>query len=260
MDAPVRQIWTPLGLIVRESLKVNPIVKLLRPIRRWLIRQTRIPRVGAVNFGDLARLEPVSRDWGFDRGTPIDRYYIENFLKRHSGDIRGRVLEVADNEYTLKFGGNNVAESHVLHPVAGNPRATVVGDLGTGNGLPDACFDCIICTQTLQFVYPLHRAVESLFRMLKKRGVLLVTVPGISQISREDMANTGDYWRFTTASLEKLLIENFGDEVTVECAGNVYAATAFLQGIATEESDLASLQTTDPQYQMMLLGRAVRQG
>mgnify|MGYP006961430571 CR=1 FL=1 len=31
------------------------------------------------------RTEPVSRRFGYDRGTPIDRYYIENFLARQAG-------------------------------------------------------------------------------------------------------------------------------------------------------------------------------
>lgn len=190
----------------------------------------------------------------------MDRFYIERFLERHAADIRGHVLEVADNEYTRRFGGDRVATSDVLHPGADNPRATVIGDLATGEGLPGDRFDCIVCTQTLQFIYPVHRAFGNLFKMLKPGGVLLLTVPGISQISREDMAQTGDYWRFTTASLEMLLADAFGEEITVEPAGNVYAATAFLQGVATEELDSSSLEMADPQYQMMLLGRAVRQG
>src|SRR5215218_7850047 len=28
---------------------------------------------------------PVSREWGFDRGTPVDRYYVECFLARFAG-------------------------------------------------------------------------------------------------------------------------------------------------------------------------------
>jgi len=237
---------------------VKRLAKLLRPVRRWFIRQTRLPRVGSVDFGDLASLEPISRDFGFDRGTPVDRFYIERFLDRHANDISGRVLEVADNEYTLRFGRSKVSVSDVLHPVPGNPRATVIGDLGTGEGLPSRCFDCIICTQTLQFVYPVNYGVSTLYRMLKEGGVLLISVPGISQISREDVVEASNYWRFTTVSLEKLLTDHFGKEVTVEHAGNVYAATAFLQGIALEELHRPSLEVADPQYQMMLLGRAVR--
>jgi hypothetical protein len=49
-----------------------------------------IPQPGAVDFGDLRRLAPVSRHFGVDRGTALDRYYIEGFLARHATDVRGR--------------------------------------------------------------------------------------------------------------------------------------------------------------------------
>ena len=59
------------------------------------------PPVGTVRRLGLRRTEPISRAYGFDRGTPVDRHYIEAFLQRHApspdysaGDIRGRVLEV----------------------------------------------------------------------------------------------------------------------------------------------------------------------
>jgi hypothetical protein len=39
----------------------------------------------------IGGLEPISRAFGYDRGTPIDRYYLDRFLDEHNGDIRGRV-------------------------------------------------------------------------------------------------------------------------------------------------------------------------
>ncbi|MDH4031207.1 MAG: class I SAM-dependent methyltransferase [Chromatiales bacterium] len=234
------------------------LVRSVRPLRRWLVRQTRRPRVGAVDLGDLNRLEPVSRDWGFDRGTPVDRLYIERFLGAHADDIQGRVLEVADNTYTKQFGGHRVDRSDVLHPVPGNPRATLVADLGTGEGVRDDLFDCIICTQTLQLIYRVETAIDSLSRLLKPSGVLLLTVPGISQICREDMEETGDYWRFTTASLERLLRPAFGDAIEIHTVGNVYSTTAFIQGLAAEELDVEALDHVDKQFQMLLTARAVK--
>ncbi len=76
-----------------------------------LIRRTRTPAVGKV---DLGRVKPLSQDWGFDRGKPIDRYYIERFLAGHSDDVRGRVLEIGSNDYTLRFGGDRVARSRAI--------------------------------------------------------------------------------------------------------------------------------------------------
>ena len=60
------------------------------------------------------RLEPLSRRFGLSRGLPIDRYYIEKFLEKNHRDIRGRVLEIADRNYTVKFGGQRVIKSDVM--------------------------------------------------------------------------------------------------------------------------------------------------
>ena len=54
---------------------------------------------------------PISQKFGFDRGTPVDRYYIEVFLAAYSRDIRGRALEVGDASYCRKFGTGIVART-----------------------------------------------------------------------------------------------------------------------------------------------------
>jgi len=215
--------------------------------------------VGTVQLGDLARLTPISRDWGFDRGRPIDRLFIERFMQSWAADIHGHVLEVSNNDYSVRFGGDRVTRSDILHPDEGNPRATVVADLAVPNAELEGRFDCIVCTQTLQLVYDFREAVSQLRRWLKPGGVALVSVPGISQISREDMQQTGDYWRFTGAAVRRMFAEEFGeDAIRVEVLGNVLAATAFLHGIAAEEFDEADLLEADPQFQMLTTVRAVR--
>ena len=230
-----------------------------RSARRTLIRATRRPGIGSVRLGDLDRLTPVSRDYGFDRGTPIDRVYIERFLAAHAGDVRGRVLEVAGNDYTLRYGGERVTRGDVLHPTEGNPRATVIADLAKPTPSLEGRYDCIICTQTLQYVYEVGAAVTQLHLWLKRGGVVLASVPGIAQVSREDMEQTGDYWRFTGASVRRMFANEFGAAaVDVEVHGNVLAALAFLHGIAAEELDEAAFFDADPQFHMLMTVRAVR--
>jgi SAM-dependent methyltransferase len=202
-------------------------------------------------------LEPVSRVFGFDRGKPIDRHYIESFLQQHAADIRGTVLEVGDREYTSRFGGAVVTCSEVLHAVAGNPEATIVGDLATGKGIINENFDCIILTQTLPFIYEFQQAVSHCMRGLKPGGVVLATLPGISQISRYDMDRWGDYWRFTDASARRLFEDVFGvGNVQVESQGNVLVACAFLHGLAAEELKPSELAYHDPDYQVSICVRA----
>jgi SAM-dependent methyltransferase len=203
--------------------------------------------------------EPVSEVFGLDRGQAVDRHYIEGFLAANAKRITGRVLEIADDAYARRF-GHGVEQIDVLHAVAGNPKATIVGDLQDADTLPAEAFDCILLPQTLQFIVDPAAALASCRRALKPGGAVLATVPGISQVSRYDMDRWGDYWRFTDRGAEKLFGRAFGDgdDVTVEAHGNAAAATAFLQGIAVEEMPRATLDAHHRDYPLVVTVVATR--
>jgi FkbM family methyltransferase len=206
---------------------------------------------------EINRVEPISRLFGFDRGTPIDRYYIETFLKQSRSYIRGRVLEIGDNTYTKKY-GEGVTQSEVLNAVS-SPQATIVGDLATGKNIPETAFDCIILTQTLLCIYDIKSAVQHTIKALKPGGTVLITVPGISQISRYDMERWGDYWRFTDKSLKMLLKEAGPDcDIEIETFGNVAIAKAYLDGLALEEVPREALEYKDNDYQLILTARVTK--
>ena len=217
-----------------------------------------IPLVGKVRFGDLKRLTPISPKWGLDRGRPIDRSYIESFLAQHASNIRGRVLEIGDNSYTKAFGGARVATSDVLHVTEGNPMATIVGDLTRADHIPSDSFDCIILTQTLQLMYDVRAATETLHRILKPDGVLLATFPGITHIARDEWTASW-YWHFTTLSAKRLFEEVFApSHVQVQSHGNVLASAAFLYGLAVDELDKEELDYRDPDYELLITVKAVK--
>ena len=206
-----------------------------------------------VRWHQLRTLTPVSRVFGLDRGTPIDRYYIENFLRSNSAHIRGVVLEIAESTYSKEFGGDNVTHVEVLHYTDDNKNATIIGDLSDYRSLPSNKVDCFICTQTFQFIYNYKDAIRGAYHMLKEGGVLLATVAGISQISRYDMDKWGDYWRFTTLSAKASFEEVFGeDNVSVQAYGNVLSSIAFLHGLAMEELTRKELDLNDDNYQMLI--------
>ncbi|MFX0195865.1 MAG: class I SAM-dependent methyltransferase [Candidatus Hodarchaeota archaeon] len=222
-------------------------------------RFTRRPPVGSMCFGSLHRITPISRQFSFDRGLPIGRYYIARFLLTYASNIKGHVLEIGDDNYTLKFGGNRVTKSDVLHVVEGNPLATIVADLTCANHIPSNTFDCIIFPQTLQFIYDVWAATRTLYRILKPGGVLLATCHGISQISRHDMDRWGEYWRFTTLSVRHLFEETFPVEnIEVQAHGNVLAAISHLHGIAAEELTKQELDYHDPDFELMITVKAVK--
>jgi SAM-dependent methyltransferase len=241
-----------LRLLKRKKLKR------LSPTRRTALRR-RVRRFKRpIRFGTLRRTAPLSDEWGRDRGTPIDRYYIEQFLGRERHAIRGHVLELLDSSYTQRF-GVGVEQADVLDIDAGNPNATIVADLAAADAIPSESFDCVILTQTLQFIYDLPAAVGHVHRTLKPGGTLLCTAPSISRISRRTLDT--EYWRFTTAGCALLFEQAFEQEdVHVESCGNVLSAIAFLTGLASEELSRAELEETDPYFPLLITIRAQKSG
>jgi hypothetical protein len=216
------------------------------------------PPRGAVRFGDLRRTEPFNRAFGGVRGRPIDRYYIDEFLRPLAGEITGAVLEIAEPLYTRRF-GTEVSRSEVLHISDGGDPVTMVADLTRPHSLPSGEFDCILITQTLPFIYDVPAAIESLHRLLKPGGVVLATACGISQLSRYDMDRWGHYWSFTSLSLRKLFEARFGSgNVEIRAFGNVLSATAFLYGMAAQELTSAELSHHDRDYEVLIAVRAVK--
>jgi SAM-dependent methyltransferase len=245
------------GLVKRIGRRTLPV-----SVRCWLRAKWKgleyIPPAGWVNFGDLRRVTPISSEFGYDRGRPLDRYYIENFLARHADDIQGRVLEIEEAPYTRQFGGDRVTRSDVLHVKEGNPLATIVGDLTCADHIPSDAFDCIILTQTLQLIYDMSAALKTLYRILKPGGVLLATFPGISHSGDEEW-NSNWCWGLNTISARWLFEEVFpAENLQFESHGNVLAVIAFMHGLAVEELRPEELDQRDRNYEFLITARAVK--
>jgi hypothetical protein len=208
-------------------------------------------RYRKLRWGTFRSLEPVSRLFGFDRGTPIRRYYIDQFLSSHRDKIRGRVLEVADDLYARRFGAGLI-QVDVLNP---NPDsgADVIGNLVTGDGIPRGLYQTIILTQVIHVLYDMQSAVRVAKEALAPGGVILATFPGVSQISRYDMDRWGDYWRVTDKGA-RVLFENVFDPetITVKTYGNVLTAMSSLTGLAAEDLQKGELEFMDPDYQVLI--------
>ncbi len=222
--------------------------------REWLRRQGR----EAIDWGDLRRTSPVSRDWGYDRGKPVDRHYIERFLESHAGDIRGVALEVQENDFTTRYGGGRVERSDVVDLNPANPRATVVADLRQAITLASDTYDCVILTQTIHVIDDMRRVLEECQRVLKPGGVLLVTLPSASRVCLE-YGRDGDFWRVTEAGARALFAQVFPAElVEVRGYGNVFTSAAFLYGLACEELTAEELDAYDPYFPLVVGVRAVK--
>lgn len=206
-----------------------------------------------------SRREPMSREFGLDRGMPIDRRYIGAFLRANVDCIRGVGLEIAEPTYAAQY-RDRLSSVEILHVDAGQPNATVVGDLTRPETLPAELADCFICTQTLPFIFDVASAVAGIRRVLKPGGTVLATVSGIAQVSRYDMDRWGDFWRFTPLSARRLFEQSFApDEIVIQPYGNLLAAKALLDGLSVEDMvDPAALDPHDPDYPVTIGIRATR--
>jgi SAM-dependent methyltransferase len=219
---------------------------MIRRLKRLLT-----PRPGAIDFGDLGGTRPVSNDFGWDRGTPVDRIYIDRFLNANRGDVRGRALEIGDASYCRRF-GSGVTRQEVLHVDSANREATIIGDLSQSDVLARDSFDCLLITQTLHLIFDLEQAAAQLHGALSPGGVLLLTVPGITPIDRREWRESW-YWSLSEFSLRRLFEPLFGlENMRVETHGNVYAATCFLHGLAAEEVDRKKLDPTDDAFPVVV--------
>jgi glycosyltransferase involved in cell wall biosynthesis len=231
--------------------------------KRWLyklgILGYYLPMPGKVASGDFARLNPFSTEFGYDRGGPIDRHYIEKFLQKEAASITGRVLEIGDNAYTLQYGREKVEKSDILHIDASNPKATFIGDLSAAPQVPDDTFNCLILTQTLHLIYDFKGALQTCYRILKPGGILLLTTPGITPIDRGEWKETW-YWSFTDKALRRLLTETFpNSSFEISSFGNVYVAAAYLYGMGLPEISEENLNYNDPHFQVINTIKAVKQ-
>jgi SAM-dependent methyltransferase len=217
------------------------------------LRRLRVPAW----LGTARRTTPFSDRWGLDRGTPIDRHYIDAFLTRHRADVRGRVLEVGDARYTERFGSEIIARD-VLDVDPTNANATLLADLADTDSFEQDSYDCFVLVQTLQYVFDVAAAIRSTRRLLRPGGVALVTVPSVTKVAASAGVE-GDYWRFTTASCKRLFAAEFGEEaVDVSSHGNMLVAVAFLLGMAREELKDDELGFVDPWHPVLVTARAVK--
>lgn len=220
------------------------------------VKKTSMRLSRPVDWGSLRTHTPVSTSYGLDRGETVDRYYMEEFLRRNRKYIKGNVLEILDDRYTIKFGGKKVRESAILDIDRKNKFATVYDDLRSIKNIKDNTFDCLILTQVFQFIDDNPAALGGCFKILKKGGTLLATLPAFS---RTDVASgvDGDYWRYTVAGAKYLFGKVFGvKNVWVKSFGNVLAGTAFWQGMAWEDLSTSELSYNDLHFPLIIAVRA----
>lgn len=235
-------MWGRLGEAVKQGLKraIKTLYVLLRVFTRFRL---------------IIGVRPLSYLWGSDRGLPIHRYYLEQFLHEFKNDIKGHCLEFAEDAYTSRYGGKNVTKVDILHVDDDNPKATIVADLTQSNSIASEQFDCIICTHVLHVIADVEKIITELFRILKPGGVLLVATPQISMCD----SDAGELWRFTSKGLGVMLTKTFdSNAITIKSYGNSLTAAGEIRGMVSYEFSDGELNKTDAHFCVEVCARAVK--
>jgi SAM-dependent methyltransferase len=217
------------------------IKRLLSP--RWLYLLSR-------------QLTPLSESVGQDRGTPVDRPYIESFLGHHRAAITGKVLEIKDRDYTQRF-GSNVTTSKVLDVNRDNTAADFFDDVRTLSTIPDNSYDCFIITQVLQYVDDLHASARHIHRVLAPGGTAFITVPALGKLDGTEDNVQGSFWRMTADSARYIFAPHFRDLEIVPW-GNVRLAIAFLTGLCAQDLSRREMTHFDARFTCGVLIRATK--
>jgi hypothetical protein len=216
---------------------------------RWTTRARCVSRGLALpRWGNLRRVRPFSDYYGFDRGTPIDRYYLERFLTEHRADITGDVLEIQMSNYTRRHGSN----LRRTDTVDMEPRfnATYTCDLAASEGVvPTAAYDCFVLPNTLSFLRDLDACLRHALRVIKPGGTILATTAVLGPMDQ----HTKDYWRLSADGWREVGARVWpGSDMTVRAYGNCLSATAAIMGLAVEELTPAELDVEDPKYPVLV--------
>jgi ubiquinone/menaquinone biosynthesis C-methylase UbiE len=142
-----------------------------------------------------------------------------------------------------------VTRSDILDIDINNPKATIYGDLRFMPQIKENTYDCIILTQTLQYIDDYSAAIRECHRILKPGGVLLATVPTVARIGYSGVS--GDYWRFTKAGAEYSFKKVF-KEVKAEAFGNLRTCFKSLVGASQEFSNKTEMNYPDSNFPLIV--------
>jgi SAM-dependent methyltransferase len=216
---------------------------------RWTVRARCVLRGKPLpRWGNLRRTRPLSEHFGADRGTPIDRYYLDRFLTSHRERVTGRVLEIQGSSSTERYGQSVTAADTIDINPSFNP--TFLCDLAEADRVvPADWYDCVLLPNTLHHLRDVPRSLVQMLRVLKPGGSLLATACGFVPL----IPDGPDYWRLSEQGWRELTAEPLrGHRFELDAYGNCLAAVSALLGVTVEELTPAELDVRDARYPVLV--------
>ena len=195
-----------------------------------------------LDFGSFKRHAPFCPNYGYSRGTPIDRYYLEKFIAQIRDQVAGDTLEVGGRRENQKLYGFNNARSYMTMDVEPHPEVAIVADVHNADAFKTGSFDTVVILNVLEHCENPSLAVANLHRWLRNGGRVFCMVPNAQRVH----GAPNDFWRPLPGAIE-LLFSSFPRR-QLFVYGNALTTIASLMGVAAEELSPADLDWHDSEY------------
>jgi hypothetical protein len=205
-------------------------------------------------WGNLRRTEPLSDQFGFDRGTPIDRFYLHRFLEAERHAITGDVLEIQVPSHARRY-GHHLKRVDTLD-ITPQFSPTYLCDLADAESVvPANSYDCFLLPNTLQHLSRLNDALTQALRIIRPGGVILASAANLVRLT----SSTDDFWRLSAAGWRLVASEVWtGCSVDVRAHGNCLAVVAGAYGLAVEELTTSELAVEDERFPVLTTIKCVK--
>jgi len=196
---------------------------------------------GQFDFGDFDRLSPACLDFGFSRGTPLDRYYLNKFVAESRDLVVGSVLEIGGQKGSHELYGFKNATSYVTMSIDSSDADITTDAHDASAALPES-YDSIIIFNVLEHCRRPWVIASNIYSWLKPGGRVFVMIPNMQRIHE----GPGDYWRILPEGLRSIF-NQFNVEKLVTY-GNLFTSIAALSGVSSEEIPTGDKDSLDTDY------------
>lgn len=229
-------------LIQDDLAEINNIADFLRVVLHLEKIGLLSPTKDSLDWGNLRRTNPICQAFGFLRGEPIDRYYLNQFVEKIRPEIVGNIMEIgaiANAKAAYQLSDN---ASYCVLNIEKWSEEDIVGDAHDISIIKPETFDTILLFNVLEHCYAPWIVIENIHTWLKPGGKCFASVPSAVKIHDTPQ----DYWRPLPDAFN-WMFRNFSQK-EIRTYGNPLTVIATYHGIAKEELTTEELNTLHPDY------------
>ncbi len=208
-------------------------------------------------WGSFLRPNPFA-DGGAGATTPIDQFYVGEFVASNRDAVRGRVLAARDTELVGRDWVGRVTSVDVFDIDPYNVTATILTDLCDPVAFDRASYDCIIMTQTIQRLADPALGLKVLWSALRPGGTLLLSSPVLGPVEPVHGINE-DRWRYSSSGLRNLVTSVLPDaQCSARAFGSLATAIGHIAGVPMERMPRRALAWHDERVPVVACARLDR--